>query len=80
MKREKPNVDELPSPSSLTPWPTDPKKKEIGELSGRDMHGAIDAAVKMLYATSLPPEDTQAYIDACQNNLRDLSLKVNHSW
>lgn len=65
---------------SITPWSSDRREAEIGRLLQRNWHDAIESAIKALYATSLSPEDTSAYIEACQNNLRDLDLKLYHTW
>lgn len=46
---------------SLTSWSKDPKKREIGEILGENMHRGIESSVKILFAASLSPEDTGLY-------------------
>lgn len=63
----------------ITPWSSDPKEKEIGHLQAKNWHIGIESAIKALYAT-LPPEDIEMYIEACQNNLKVADLKIYHTW
>lgn len=44
------------------------------------MHGAVEAMIKLLYASSLDPDDMRAYIEAVQNHMKDLSLKTCQTW
>lgn len=65
---------------SITPWSSDPREEEVGRLLQRNWHDAIESAIKALYATSMSPEETRAYIEACQDNLKDPDLKIYHTW
>lgn len=65
---------------SVGAWSLDPREKDIGRVCQRNAHDVTEAVVKALYATSLSPEETQAYIEACQSNLKDPDLKANHTW
>lgn len=63
----------------ITPWSSDPNEQEIGRLQAKNWHVAVESGIKALYA-ALPPEDTEAYIEACQDNLRAKDLKISHTW
>lgn len=65
---------------SVGPWSSNPKETELGRVYQSNAHDLIEALVKALYATTLSPEETRAYIEACQNNLKDPDLKVKHTW
>lgn len=65
--------------SRITPWSSEPKEREIGRLQAKNWHVAVESGIKALYA-ALPPEDTEAYIEACQDNLKAADLKISHTW
>lgn len=64
----------------MAPWTSDRTEQEIGKILQNNWHNAAELAVKILYATCMSPEETRAYVEACQDNLKDPDLKLRHTW
>ncbi|KAJ4390790.1 hypothetical protein N0V93_004388 [Gnomoniopsis smithogilvyi] len=62
----------------ITPWSSDPKEREIGRLQVQNWYVAVESAVNTVYA-ALQPEEQEAYIVACQENLKAKDLKIYHT-